>query len=97
MIKDKDLDNILMNRQCPEPSLNLSHRIMASAKKATSGAWDSLTLTQTMVRLFIIPKPAYVTACLLCIGVLLGVSMQGSDVSNQDLFTFLDVEQEEWL
>ncbi len=100
MNMDNKLDDLLIKRVIPDPSSNLANRINAMAEEALikkRNNVNNLSLSELVLRMFIIPKPAYVTAFCLAFGLTLGLYGVSSDITTQDWFSFLSVQQEEWL
>jgi len=94
MNEEKDLDIILLQREVPAPSTNLAYRISQAAREKTT---DKTHWYDELWRLFIIPKPAYVTAFCLLIGLYIGVFSGVEETSTQEWFSFLEEQEEGWL
>ena len=97
MIDDKRLESILMKRDIPAPSTNLAHRITAAAMPSKEKKFDKFSITEQLLRLLVIPKPAYATSLLLVLGIAIGFYTNDTESLNQDWFSFLETQEEDWL
>ena len=71
MTDDKNLHDILKDRAIPEPASNLSHRIIQAAEERQK-YFNSSSLLDQITKMFIVPKPAYITAFCLLVGIVVG-------------------------
>lgn len=97
---DEKLNKMLAERSIPEPSSNLAYRISQLAEERHSGGarwFDHLSLTEQILRMFVVPKPIYVTAFCLLLGLAVGFYNGESDVTTQDWLLFLDMEEGDWI
>lgn len=98
-IDEKRLSGLLETRRSPSVPEGLNERIIAAAYRADKvtvqsrgvNFWDELS------QLFLIPRPAYAFAVMVCLGITLGflmdVSSSGADVLTfENLGTFMSVE-----
>lgn len=98
---DNKLDDVLTKREIPAPSSNLASRINLMAEQELiqklNNIQQNLSFSELVLKMFIIPKPAYATAFCLLFGLALGVYGNNTDPVMQNWFSFLDIQQEEWL
>ena len=84
--RDQELDNLLRSRRLEPPSANLAQRIILAARnlpQATNiSLWESMR--QTFAE-FHLPKPGYVLASALVLGMVIGFSTpEESGLSGDD-------------
>lgn len=97
---DDDLNKILLNRNIPPQASNLAYRINQMALAGMSGnqeLFNNLSFSQVIMRLFLIPRPAYAMAVFLFIGLVIGLYATNANTTSQEWFSFLDIQEEEWL
>lgn len=97
MNNDDELNRILMERAIPKPSSNLIYRISQHAEDMTRRKSNHISLMDQILRMLVIPKPAYATAVCLVLGLAIGFYNGGADATSQDWFLFLELEEEGWL
>lgn len=97
MDRDYELNRILRARDIPTPSSNLAYRICQLAKENISAEGYQLSFMAQALTMFVIPKPAYVTAICLLFGLAVGFYSDGSDTSMQEWLLFLETEEGDWL
>ena len=97
MNSDNEFDKILAGRFTPPPSSNLAYRIAQHAKGSIYRKIDSLSFGEQVLRMFVIPKPAYATAFCLLLGLAIGFYNGGTDAVTEDWFLFLEMEEGDWL
>ncbi len=92
--EDIKLNKILAERSIPPPTKNLVYRITKSAQiKHKNISWQ-----EELLKLLVILKPVYITACCLCFGLAIGVyTGLTSEASTQDWFDFLQMQEEGWI
>ena len=93
--EDNKLDEMLLRRDVPALSTNLSYRIRQAAKD--KAAVSTHSLVDDLWRLFIIPKPAYVTAFCLFFGLVMGMYTGVEESTTSEWFLFLETQEEDWL
>ena len=96
--EDEKLDAILRSRRTDAPSSDLAARIIFKAQGRAQV--QNVSLWQSLRQVFVdlhLPKPAYVLAATLILGIVLGFSTAPSNDSTTDLYSasaqaFLDDE-----
>lgn len=96
-IYDKQLDDLLTTRKVEAPSTNLAYRITALAKEKGAMAVSKMPFHEQLLKMFVVPKPAYMTASCLLFGLAVGLYSNGLDNTAQDWFLFLEIDEGEWL
>lgn len=97
MNDDRELDRILSKREMVSPASNLSSRIVAAAKSRQNiSIWDRFV--NEIMEMLLIPRPAYVLAAFLVIGLFIGLGVESdSAASVQDWLSFAEIDEGEWL
>lgn len=103
-MNDRRFEALLQSRYMPEPSSNLSERIIEAARmhraqgRSGSGLW-----MRAFWDAFLLPHPAYVMAAVFAIGMFLGLysdiagSLDLSDSLTSLIYTAEDVSEGDWL
>lgn len=97
MNDDTKLNEILGKRVMTPPSTNLAARIIAAAEMRKNTPLIYIIIEE-IAAMLVIPKPAYAVGACLVFGVMIGMEY-GVDTTmiNQDLFSFIEVEEGDWL
>jgi hypothetical protein len=92
-----DLENILSRRAVEPPATNLSSRIVEATKPREAGSFSG-GIWNDIMTMFVLPKPAYVLSACLIIGLFIGALPEQDHVTaTQDLFSFIEVQEDNWL
>ena len=95
----KDIDKMLLKREMPKASDDLAARIIAAAAVQKDVPFYQIVI-QEILAMMILPRPAYALAVFLFIGLIVGLQVQmDTDTAtiSQELFSFLEVQEEDWL
>jgi hypothetical protein len=99
MNDNNDFDHFLNKRQVPAASSNLSRRIVSAAVEKRNNLPFYYRMMDEIMMMLYVPKPAYAFAFVLVLGIFIGLQMNVDETltSSDDLFSFTQIEQEEWL
>jgi hypothetical protein len=97
--RDEKLDNLLRSRRVEPPSTDLAQRIVLKAQQVPQN--KTLPLWQSVRELFSefhLPKPAYVLASALVLGMVIGFSVPeetnlGADDGGSSIQSFLSADE----
>lgn len=99
-MSDKNLDKILSNRDVPPVSSNLAARIIAAAAVQRNVPFYQIII-QEVLSMIVLPRPAYALAVCLFFGLIIGLQIQMGgetvETTSQDLFSFLEIQEGDWL
>ena len=97
MTQDKTTDRLLKNRFVPNPSTNLSSRIIAAAGRHPDQPIWKITWNE-LSEMFLIPRPAYAVAACVLLGLALALQVPVEQaVTQTDYFSFLTFDDGGWL
>ena len=97
MNDDTDFNKLLHDRTTPAPAANLATRISAAAAMRQNTPLIDIII-QEITAMIILPRPAYVLAFSLILGLLLGLQIEGDlGTVGQDWLSFADIEEGDWL
>lgn len=97
MTKEKSIDGMLKNRFVPNPSSNLSARIIAAAARHPERSFWEIFFSE-FSDMFIMPRPAFALAACLLLGLALALQVPVEQAIDQtDYFSFLTFDDGGWL
>ena len=79
-----DLDSLLKNRAVPEPSSNLSNRIIAASYTEKPASLLNVFL-QKAIEITSLPKPVMAFASIVIVGLFVAIPMMKTDNENKDI------------
>lgn len=98
---DYELNKILNKRVVPNPPSNLAYRIQQAAHQKTqqkSNVDGSFSWNKQILNMLFIPRPAFIMAFCLVIGLGIGMYANNENLINQDWSSLLEIQQEgDWL
>jgi len=96
----QNIDQLLSKRGVPPVSSNLASRIIAAAEIQRDVPFYQIVI-QEILSMIILPRPAYALAIFLFFGLIIGLQIQISgdtaEMSSQELFSFLEIQEGDWL
>lgn len=97
MTDHHNIDRLLKNRFVPNPSTNLSARIIAAAARHPDQPIWKITLNE-LSDMFLIPRPAYAIAACVFLGLVFALQIPVEQSAAQtDYFSFLTFDNGGWL
>lgn len=98
-MSNKDFEDVLLKRSVPPSSSNLASRIIEAAKVKNDVPFYQI-IAHEVLSMIVLPRPAYVLATFLFIGLIIGLQIQiipEANTATQNLFSFIEIQGEDWL